>query len=251
MSTEREFEGKDLDEALAQAGTALGVDPEKIEYAVVEEGRRGVFGIGARQVRIRVAVHPEPSPPVREEAAPKPAAAARALETEPEVEPLETPERAVGSGGGGQVPDEFRETVSRVLDLMGLEIRPTFRASGDGCTVDLDGPDRNVLVQRDGEVVSAIEFVLNRMARRAWPGLGTIHVRCDGYRNRRDDEVVELTREVAAQVARSGKPQRLHAMNPYERRLVHMTVREFPGVRSRSEGDGFLKRVTLEKTDGR
>ena len=50
-----------------------------------------------------------------------------------------------------------------------------------------------------------------------------------------------------AQVSRSGTPRRLHAMNPYERRVVHMTVREHPGLTTVSEGDGFMKRVRVEK----
>ena len=56
-----------------------------------------------------------------------------------------------------------------------------------------------------------------------------------------------MVREAAAQVARSGQPRRLHAMNPYERRVVHMTVRELRGLTTVSEGDGFLKRVRVEK----
>lgn len=251
MATEREFEGKDLDETLALAGAELGIDPSRIEYVVLEEGRRGVFGLGARQVRIRASAPREPAPLVREEVAPVPAVTAPDDETDPELEPDDEPAPSAKPVGGEGTPDDFRDTVGRLLELMGLEVRATFRASGDGCTVELEGPDRKMLVQRDGEVVSAIEFVLNRMARRAWPAMGAIHVRCDGFRNRRDDDVVELTREVAAQVARNGKAQRLNAMNPYDRRLVHMTVREFPGVQSRSEGEGFLKRITLEKTDGR
>jgi spoIIIJ-associated protein len=70
---------------------------------------------------------------------------------------------------------------------------------------------------------------------------------CRGFRSERDDELVELVREAAAQVTRSGVPQRLHAMNPYERRVVHMTIRELPGLTTVSEGDGFLKRVRVEK----
>jgi spoIIIJ-associated protein len=85
------------------------------------------------------------------------------------------------------------------------------------------------------------------MGRRAWPDEPPVHVVGRGFRSERDDELVHLVREAVAQVSRSGTPRRLHAMNPYERRVVHMTVREHPGLTTVSEGDGFMKRVRVEK----
>jgi spoIIIJ-associated protein len=117
-----------------------------------------------------------------------------------------------------------------------------------GIELRLDGPDRKRLIAKDGELLSALEFVLNRMGRRAWPDEPPVHVVCSGFRSERDGELVEMVREAAAEVARSGQPCRLHAMNPYERRVVHMTVREHPGLTTVSEGDGFLKRVRVEKS---
>jgi spoIIIJ-associated protein len=111
----------------------------------------------------------------------------------------------------------------------------------------LDGPDRKRLTARDGELLSAIEFVLNRMGRRAWPEEPAVHLLCRGFQSERDDELVEMVRKAAAEVARSGLPHTLSAMNPYERRVVHMTVRELPGLTTVSEGDGFLKRVRVER----
>ena len=111
----------------------------------------------------------------------------------------------------------------------------------------LDGPDRKRLTAKDGELLSAIEFVVNRMGRRAWPDEPPVRLTCKGFRNERDDELVEMVREAAEQVARSGLPRRLRAMNPYERRVVHMTVRKLQGLTTVSEGEGFLKRVRVEK----
>jgi spoIIIJ-associated protein len=90
-----------------------------------------------------------------------------------------------------------------------------------------------------------LQFLINRMARRAWPEVARIHLTCDGHRKERDDDLVELTREVAQQVKRTGRAKRLHPMNAYERRLVHLTVREFEKLGSQSEGSGHLKRVKI------
>jgi spoIIIJ-associated protein len=105
-----------------------------------------------------------------------------------------------------------------------------------------------MLLDRNGELLSALRLVVNRMARRTWPDAGRIQIACDGCGpTGRDDEIVQLAREVAQRVARTGRTQRLHPLNAYERRLVHLTVREFGGLSSTSDGNGSLKRVKISK----
>ena len=89
--------------------------------------------------------------------------------------------------------------------------------------------------------------MLSRMGRRSSPDEPSLRITCPGFRSNADEELVGRIREIAAVVARSGQRKSLPAMNPYQRSLVHMTVREFVGLRSVSEGDGFLKRVHVEK----
>jgi spoIIIJ-associated protein len=229
MSERREFEGRDLDEAVRTAAAALGVPAAEVHYELLDEGRRGVFGLGARLVRIAVEVTEAP-------AAPGP------LESEAEEEAGEPAARRPATSDLTAV----ETTVRRMLVLMGMKLEARVHPVEGGIRIELAGPDRKLLAQKDGELVSALQFLLNRMARRSWPDRGHIQIDCEGFRNKREEDLVELAREVARQVARTGRPKRLHSMNPYERRLVHLTVREFPGLTTRSEGEGFLKQVTVE-----
>ncbi len=213
-AAEREFEGRDLEEAVRAASDALGLAPEALRYAVVDEGRRGLFGLGSKRIRIRVRPGPEP-----------------------------------GDGGAPEVSAEaaaeVEASVRRMLELMGLDLRVAGRAEDASVRILLDGPHRDLLTRKEGELLGALEFLLNRMARRAWPGAGHVVVECEGYKDRREEDLAELARETARQVGRTGRPARLPAMNPYERRVVHVTVREFPDLTSRSSGEGFLKQVTV------
>lgn len=219
-----EFDGKDLEDALGAAVAALGRPASELDYEILEGGRKGVFGLGARPVRIRV----ESSADVVTEQTKGPAPSI----PKPAASTTDSPPAAA-----------LREIVARMGFDLGVE-----EARVDGTLeLTLDGPDRKPLMAKDGELLSAIEFMLNRMGRRAWPDEPTVRLVCRGFRSERDDELVSMVREAAAQVARSGVPRRLRAMNPYERRVVHMTVREFPGMTTVSEGDGFLKRVRVEK----
>ena len=198
----REFDGKDLDEALSAAASAVGRPAREIDYEVIEGGRKGVFGLGSRPVKIRVA-DAGPSPPHR--------------------------------------------MLDEILRLMEFSLAVTETRRDGVLELSLDGTDRPRLLERDGELIGALEMVLNRMGRRSWPDEPSVRLTCPGFQSGADEELVERVREVAADVARSGQRRSLAEMNPYERRLVHMTVREYPGLKTVSEGDGFLKRVHVEK----
>jgi spoIIIJ-associated protein len=137
------------------------------------------------------------------------------------------------------------DTLRRIFELIGMDVEVRANRSGNNLRVTLGGPDRRMLVHKDGQLLSALQFLVNRMVRRSWPELGRIQLQCDGFRNRRDEELIELVREVARQVNQTGQPKKLHPMNPYERRLAHLTVREFEGLVSHSHGDGFMKKVTV------
>jgi len=210
-----EFDGKDLDEALAAAAAALGRPAAEMDYELVEGGRKGVFGLGARPVRIRVTSPSLGPPPAAPAGAPARSAPAVALE------------------------DLFAR--------MRFELSVTETRRNGALELTLDGADASRLTARDGELLGAVEFVLNRMGRRMWPAESNVRLACPGFRRQRDGGLIEQVRELAARVAESGQPRRLREMNPYERRVVHVTVREFAGLTTVSEGNGFLKRVRIEK----
>jgi spoIIIJ-associated protein len=214
-----EFDGQDLDDALAIAAAAVGRPAAALEYEILEGGRKGVFGLGARPVRIRVS---GVAPTV--------------------AEPLPLP-----AGTPASTSSAPAEALLKIVTGMGFDLSVQEARHDETLELLLDGPDRKRLTARDGELLSALEFVLGRMGRRAWPDEPQVRLHCRGFRSGKDDELIDLVRETAADVARSGQPKRLHAMNPYERRVVHVTVREFEGLTTVSEGDGFLKRVRVEK----
>jgi spoIIIJ-associated protein len=262
MSREREFEGKNLEEALSEASERLGIPEPELDYQILEQGRRGLMGLGAKNVRILV------MPPV---SADEPAAEGRRRESR-------RPPRKSGRGRGRRsgrqsnrqgrrqgrrqkarkpagpltpAGEDLQATVQKMLDLMGLDIKAVAEMADAGIGLHLDGADRKLLTQKDGEMINALQFLLNRMAHRAWPDAGRIHLSTNGERKQRDEELVELAREVAQQVSSTGQSKRLHPMNAYERRLVHIAVREFTELGSRSEGNGYMKRVKIYKVSNK
>jgi spoIIIJ-associated protein len=264
MNKQREFEGKDLEEALKAASEGLGIPEPDLDYRILEQGRRGLMGLGAKNVRILV------MPPVSHDMEAHREVESVAEATPPGNERRRPPRRSnrgrgrrgnrqrgrrgkrppAGNKPAGPLTAEAEEmlaTVQKMLELMDLELEVRAEAVDSGVSVHFDGPDRNMLTQKDGELINALQFLLNRMAHRAWPDSGRIHLSSNGERRQRDEELIELAKEVAQQVAGTGEAKRLHPMNAYERRLVHIAVREFTELGSRSEGNGYMKRVKIYK----
>ena len=215
MRSMPEFEGRDLDEALAAAAAALGIPAASVSFELVEEGRRGVLGLGARPTRIRV---------------------------------LETPAQVPQAPAPPPVTEAVRETLQTLVRLARLELSVRATGTGNSVRLVLQGKDRRLLLQRDAELLGALQVVVQRMARRRWPDVGSIQVDCEGGpRQRDDDALVDRARVLAEQVLRTGEPGRLGELNPYERRLVHLTVGSYPGLKSTSEGEGFLKPILVTR----
>jgi len=232
------FEGKDLEEALAAAATALGVPEADLRYEMVEQGRRGLLGLGVRHVRIRV------QPTALDEPQPAP----RPRRTKPPVRTALVPEPEAGETTvTPELVRDVEKTVTKMVGLMGLELQVVGEERDGGVSLELNGPDQPLLLARNGELLSALQFVLNRMTHRTWPGTRGIQIGCDGRRRPRDEELVTLARRVATEVSRTGRTRKLRPMNAYERRLVHITVQEFGGLTSSSEGTGALKRVRISR----
>jgi len=150
-----------------------------------------------------------------------------------------------------EAAESVRAAAAKMISLMGVELEVGLATDGGIVELTFEGPDKELLGARDGELASALQFLLNRMSRRAWPGAGRIRIEGDARSRPRDEEIASIARKIAKQVAKTGKTRSLRPMNAYERRIVHLTVREFTGLSSSSDGDGALKRIRISKISNR
>ena len=85
---------------------------------------------------------------------------------------------------------------------------------------------------------------MNRIFSKKLDGLRII-ADCDGFRQKKEEELRQIAKRAAEKVKLSGERQQLGSMNPYERRIVHLAVADEEGVSSESNGNGFMKRITI------
>lgn len=135
--------------------------------------------------------------------------------------------------------------VKATVGAMGLSLEVRVEQTPDGPRVDLDGEDGAVLVRRKGETLQALQHVANMVFRHRLGEQQRLVVDCQGFRRDKDAELRQMAKFLADRARRTGSEQQLGPLNPYERRIVHLTVAEEPDVASHSVGDAFSKVVII------
>jgi spoIIIJ-associated protein len=132
----------------------------------------------------------------------------------------------------------------------GLELDTQASTEGDTVWLALDGPDAGLLTDDDGKVLEALQYLMSKMSSRVLADNVRVLLDAGGFRRRRDEELRAMAMDAAQRAKERNRPVRLEPLNAYERRVVHLSLQEEPGVRTYSLGRGYFKRVTVEPTEG-
>ncbi len=136
------------------------------------------------------------------------------------------------------------ELVTSVMTAMGLSAQVSVETIKDGTRIVIDGDDVEVLVRRKAAGLDALQHLVNAAFRRQHPQ-GHIVVDCLGYRKGKDAELRETAKLLAERARETGEPQEIGPLNPYQRRIIHLTIAEDSTVSSESIGDAFMKMVVI------
>jgi len=153
--------------------------------------------------------------------------------------------------------DALRQFLEEALRASGLELKVHVRSldPGEGADAevlaDLDGRDKEILLERSGEVLKAIEHLAFKALRLEPQWHEKIHIDCGGYRALRFEELRMTARVAAERVQTSRQPFRLNPMSSRERRIVHLALKDMPGVRTESVGTGDERQVVIHPVDAR
>jgi spoIIIJ-associated protein len=143
--------------------------------------------------------------------------------------------------------EQVSDFILRVTDAMGLTLASSIDEFPDHVRVNLSGDDADVLVRKKGEALDALQVIVNTAFGREARGDRHYVVDALGFRQGKDDELRLMARQLMDKVKSSGAPQEIGPLNPYARRIVHMTVTEDAALASASTGDDFLKVVVISK----
>jgi len=130
------------------------------------------------------------------------------------------------------------------LDVNIRHLQPADEHSPE-IVVDLSGPDAGLLLEAHGELLNAVEYVVLRAVRLEESLFPKISFDCEDYRRMRVEELKLMAQVAADRVRDTGMPFALGAMNPRERRIIHLALNNRPEVRTESEGQGPERKVVI------
>ena len=214
---------------------------------------------------------PAPKAPAAKAPAPKapaakaPAAKAPAAKSRP-AEDLEMDEdengesKSLNAGMAPETPIGDADVAMIAVDLLqGMLDRMDVRATAEAVdyrgvldvgqdaplVINIEGDDLGILIGRRAETLAAIQYLTRLMVNHKTHRWINLVVDVEGYKARREDQLVKLAERMADRAATTGKSVTLEAMPARERRIIHITLRDHPKVYTESAGEGEHRKVTI------
>ena len=126
-----------------------------------------------------------------------------------------------------------------LLKKFPIDIRYESQNRNEMIYIIFDGPDKSLLLRKDGALLLALQHILNKLSPQK------VQTDCDSYRKKKEHALRDQAQTVARRVQDSGIPETLDFLNPYERRIIHIAANQISGITSESIGEGFLKKMTI------
>jgi spoIIIJ-associated protein len=140
-----------------------------------------------------------------------------------------------------------KQRLEELVSFFGVNVTAEADETDDGIELNIAGtPATPRLIGHRGETLRAIEYLLNQMIKRIDPDSPRVLVDVAGYKQARRESLTELAQEVANRVKESGEEEELKPMNPAERRIVHMVLRDIEGVDTESRGEARDRRIVVK-----
>jgi len=254
-----------IEEAIEKGLNELGLPREDVDVEVLDEGSKGLFGLGSRQARIRLNVKAASSEMKVVEAntmqdggmGKTASEMSSTLETEI-VEGEEEEEEAVVARPTSVEPeDEYvlhvaEDTVAELLQRMHVraDVSAQFGEPDDlrgrvPVNVEITGKDLSILIGRQAETLNALQYIAGLMVSKEIGHALTLVIDVQGYRKRREQQLRQLARRMADQAIKTGRRQVLEPMPANERRIIHIELRDHPQVTTESIGEEPRRKVTI------
>lgn len=203
--------GKTIDDAVAAAVAELGVpSKENIEYTVIDEPKKGLFGIGATPAKI----------------------SAKAV-FKGELFALDFINQLVKDMG---------------LDVT-VEMKDVEGSDKDCKLIDISGEGAGALIGHHGDTLDSIQYLANLAANKRVNGVKPDYVKitvdAENYRAKRENTLRELARRMADKVLKQKRSVMLEPMNPYERRIIHSEIQNIKGVSTNSIGSENNRKIVI------
>ena len=206
MST-LEIEEKTVEEAIATACEKMKLPREKLEIEILSKGSSGIFGIvGAKKAKIRVTA---------------------------KVLPIE----AIG--------ERAKEILVEIIRHVDVPTVVEAESREDHVYLNIISNGSGLLIGKRGKTLNSLQYLVNKLLQKEAGENISVVVDTEGYRSKREVSLTELAQQLGEKVKKSHRPLTTGPMNSQDRRIIHLALKEDQEVRTKSKGEGNLRRVVI------
>ncbi len=203
----KNFEGKNVDDAITNACQELGITSDKLDDEVVEEGGSGFLGLGKKAAVIK----------------------------------------ARKKGDVDEIAADFLNKVFDAMELtVKLDVNVEDQDNEQTINIDIVGDDMGVLIGKRGQTLDSLQYLTSLIVNKESDDkFSRVRLDTENYRERRQQTLENLAKNIAKKVKRIKKPVALEPMNPYERRIIHSALQDDKYCTTRSEGEEPYRHVVV------
>ncbi len=137
------------------------------------------------------------------------------------------------------------EAIQKIVDLITDKADVSFEADRDKLLLKVSGGNSGILIGRKGQTLEAMQFLADKIVNRKSEARVRVKVDIEGYMEARKTNLIQLANKMAEKAKKTGRPTTINQMSGQDRRIIHLTLKEDPRVRTQSKGDGYYRRLII------
>lgn len=199
---------KTVDEAVDLALEELNITKDNAKIEIIEQPSKGFLGlIGSKMARVKVA-----------------------------VEDVEEKEK-----------EKAYKFLRDILNAMDVKAEIKIKCVERRLFIDLIGPRMGIIIGRRGQTLDALQYLVTLAVNKnkGREEYYKIILDTENYRKKREETLIRLAKRLADRALRNNRRMELEPMNPYERRIIHSALQDYPGVVTYSEGEEPNRKVVI------
>ncbi len=242
-----EFTGSDVPQAIVNACEELKVKQDQLDIEVVAAGSNGIFGLfGKKKARISVSLKNRGKGPQRNrKRSGRPNRSNNNAQKQRSARPPRRGEDKDPAEITSSHLDKVKSDLEQILTLMGYPGTATVSNEGNRIKGHITSDHIDEITGPEGQVLDSIQYLMRKMISRMVEGKVMFSLDAGNYRQERRKDLEERALKLAEEVKESGRTKSIPAINPAERRIVHMTLQNDTSIRSRSIGEGHFKKILI------
>ena len=201
-----EIEGKSVDEAIQLACQRLNLPVEQLDIEVVSQGSAGIFGIGTRKAKI-----------------------------------LASPKQTTDDSSLA----EAKAILETILSYVNIPATVQASWEEEQIKLDISTNGSGLLIGKRGQTLHSLQYVVNKIFNKQSSRKVHIVIDTENYRDRRRQALTEVALQLAGRARKSGKPAISSPLSAYDRRIIHLALKDDHELRTKSKGEGSLRKVMV------